>query len=85
MKQNLESYWQSMSDAIVMEQPQELDATLLARLTGGGNSAGNYCSVSAECNSDGHSCGRGGKIKWEDIHDYLIFCSEFWANQYANS
>lgn len=76
MKTNLEALWSSTSKSISQVQPTELDSELMARLTGGGNSAGNYCSVSAECNSDGHSCGKLGNVRWEDIQDYLNLCED---------
>lgn len=56
---------------VISENPVELDASLMSSLLGGKNSAGHVCSVSAECNSDGHSCGNLRSVKWEDVVDYI--------------
>lgn len=43
-----------------------INRELLHRINGGGASAGNICSLSAECNSSGASCAAGWNLL-EDV------------------
>jgi hypothetical protein len=52
--------WKKSNETLLdSSQNQLINPELMLKISGGGASAGNICSLSAECNSSGNSCSRG--------------------------
>jgi len=70
MKRNLFQALENADHEMSVKNQVKIDSELLSHISGG-KSSGNLCTVSGECNSDGHSCSKKEDCKLEDVIDYI--------------